>query len=404
MSLNIKLFSFFSGCGFLDLGFEKSGFYIAYVNDIFPPFINAYHYSRTCLNLPLPEYGFSLGEECDINYFNQTDNSQRFWNIILDAKSNSDIVGFIGGPPCPDFSIGGKNKGSEGDNGKLSESYINLICRYQPDFFVFENVKGLYKTKKHKLFFENLKNKLNISNYSLCERLTNSLEYGVPQDRDRIILIGFNNNLLSDLGIKNQKINSIFPWNDHLKYFQDEVRSYPWPSTNQFQENSLLDCPEEIPRELTVEHWFRINNVLNHPNAEKHFQPRAALNKFRYIDEGDTSKKSYKRLHRWRYSPTACYGNNEVHLHPYKARRISVAEALAIQSIPKNFVFPNDMSLTNMFKAIGNGVPYLLAKGIADTITSFLNNVNSYSENKSKNEFLKNKQLDLPITVLSQDM
>ncbi len=43
----------------------------------------------------------------------------------------------------------------------------------------------------------------------------------------------------------------------------------------------------------------------------------------------------YKRLHRWRYSPTACYGNNEVHLHPYKPRRISVAEALAIQSLPQ---------------------------------------------------------------------
>ena len=90
------------------------------------------------------------------------------------------------------------------------------------------------------------------------------------------------------------------------------------------------------------------------------------------IDEGDVSKKSYKRLHRWRYSPTAAYGNNEVHLHPYKVRRISASEALAIQSLPKEFDLPPEMSLSDMFKTIGNGVPYLLSKALADTIRDYL--------------------------------
>ena len=94
--------------------------------------------------------------------------------------------------------------------------------------------------------------------------------------------------------------------------------------------------------------------------------------KFTFIKEGDDSKKSFKRLHRWRYSPTAAYGNNEVHLHPYKARRISAAEALAIQSLPPEFHFPNTMTLSNMFKTIGNGVPFVAAKGLAGTIESFL--------------------------------
>ena len=88
--------------------------------------------------------------------------------------------------------------------------------------------------------------------------------------------------------------------------------------------------------------------------------------------EGDVSKKSYKRLHRWRYSPTAAYGNNEVHLHPYKERRISVAEAMSIQSLPKEFVLPSEMTLSDMFKSIGNGVPYLLAYKIALSIKSFI--------------------------------
>lgn len=121
-----------------------------------------------------------------------------------------------------------------------------------------------------------------------------------------------------------------------------------------------------VPAELTVEHWFRKNKVLEHPNASHHFTPRSGLGKMLTIDEGDVSRKSFKRLHRWRYSPTAAYGNNEVHLHPYKPRRISAAEALAIQSMPP------DMSLSAMFKTIGNGVPYLATSGIAKSLIDFL--------------------------------
>ncbi len=99
---------------------------------------------------------------------------------------------------------------------------------------------------------------------------------------------------------------------------------------------------------------------------------RLGLAKFLVIPEGDDSKKSYKRLHRWRPSPTAAYGNNEVHLHPFKARRLSVAEALAIQSLPKEFVLPPDITLSNAFKTVGNGVPFEASKGIAETILDFL--------------------------------
>lgn len=111
---------------------------------------------------------------------------------------------------------------------------------------------------------------------------------------------------------------------------------------------------------------------MNHPNSKHYFQPKTGLKRFASVDEGNNSKKSFKRLHRWRYSPTACYGSNEIHLHPYKARRISAAEALAIQSLPKNFVLPPSMSLTNMFKTIGNVVPYLASRAIANTILDFL--------------------------------
>ena len=128
--------------------------------------------------------------------------------------------------------------------------------------------------------------------------------------------------------------------------------------------------PNNVPIELTVQYWFDTNKVECHPNQIDCFKPRAGLEKFKVIEEGDVSRKSYKRLHRWRYS-TAAYGNNEVHLHPYKSRRISVAEALAIQSMPKNFSLPADI-YSNKFKMIGNGVPYLLSKAIAELIREYL--------------------------------
>lgn len=371
------IFSFFAGSGLLDLGFETSGFNIVYVNEIFAPFIAAYRHSREVLKMRSPEYGYHHGEAADVTKLIVGKEAQHLQELVKDCRKSHNIIGFIGGPPCPDFSIGGKNRGSLGDNGKLSAAYIELICRNLPDFFLFENVKGLWKTTKHRLFFESLKQQLHEAGYILTERLINAIEYGVPQDRERIILIGFKNNFLQEMKIAFDKkllSEETFPWNNYILYPQEKVFSYPWCKCEPFKENSLIPCPDGIPEQLTVEYWFRKNNVLKHPNAENCFQPRAGITKFAAIDEGDDSKKSFKRLHRWRYSPTACYGNNEVHLHPYKVRRISVAEALAIQSFPANFVLPESMSLTNMFKTIGNGVPYLASQALAQTIINFLGN------------------------------
>ncbi|MEG4030134.1 MULTISPECIES: DNA cytosine methyltransferase [unclassified Microcoleus] len=371
------IFSFFSGSGLLDLGFELSGFNVAYVNEIFPPFMQAYRYARQCLNLPLPEYGYCEGEEADVTRLVGGEPAFRLRELMQDARKHHDIVGFIAGPPCPDFSIGGKNRGGEGDKGQLSASYIELICQQQPDFFLFENVKGLWRTKKHKAFYDELKHQLADSGYVFAERLINAIEYGVPQDRERIILIGIRKDLIKNLGIsleeKSQMLaESLFPWQSQVLYTKSEIFSHPWPDRTAFAEDGFVPCPDGIPQDLTVEFWFQKNDVLNHPNAEHYFQPKAGLKRFASVDEGDDSKKSFKRLHRWRYSPTACYGNNEVHLHPYKLRRLSVAETLAIQSLPKDFALPAKMTLTNMFKTVGNGVPYLAAQGIAKTILQFL--------------------------------
>lgn len=372
MTSNLTLFSFFSGSGFLDLGFEMNGFEVAYVNEIHPPFQDAYKYSRNLLDLPKAKYGYYSDDVAKL-----TDDSayRKLAELIADARLSSKLVGFIGGPPCPDFSIGGKNRGRHGDNGKLSGSYIELVCKLQPDFFLFENVKGLWRTQKHRVFYEELKRKVQNSGYVTSEKLINAVEYSVPQDRDRVILLGFHLDLFGkDLSGQRSIPECIFPWNSYKRYTKDVVMDLAWPKTESFQIDSEKKKPSGIIEELTVEYWFKKNDVYNHPNTVHFFKPRAALKRFNSVDEGDDSKKSFKRLHRWRYSPTACYGNNEVHLHPYKARRISVSEALSIQSLPALYSLPPYMSLSNMFKTIGNGVPYLVSSGLANLVAETLNN------------------------------
>lgn len=357
------LFTFFTGAGFLDLGFEDAGFVSVFANEIFSEFCEVYKYSRKQMKRDLPCYG--LQEKSIDNYFDDWYDIKYLTDSIQDARKKFDLIGFIGGPPCPDFSVAGKNRGAEGKHGRLSQCYMDLICREKPDFFVFENVKGLWRTAQHRAFFDELVEQAHKAGYKTTARLINALEYGAPQDRDRIILIGIQEKYLAD------SIDS-FDWLKFTKYDLKTVKNMPWPKRNTFKENGILDCPFGVAEELTVENWFKMNDVENHPNSKNFFIPRAGLIKMQTYDEGDDSKKCYKRLHRWRYSPTAAYGNNEVHLHPYKARRLSVAEALAIQSLPKGYEIPQSISLSAMFKTIGNGVPYLAAYGVAKTLKNFL--------------------------------
>lgn len=364
-----KIFSFFAGSGFLDLGFESEGFAIAYVNEYNPAFLSAYKYSRTRVKADPPLHGYHDGSIAD---FAKPELEKFLKNRLKEERRDGAFVGFIGGPPCPDFSIGGKNRGKHGDNGKLSRVYVDLICHHKPDFFLFENVKGLWSTRRHREFYGELKALVRASGYQLTERLINSVEYGVPQDRERIILLGFRETLIEQDASRPGSCDRNFPWLRYATHPNRTAFQFEWPRTDPFREGKTSSCPEGLPVELTVEHWFRRNNVNAHPNSVHCFKPRAGLARFEAVDEGDDSRKSFKRLHRWRYSPTACYGNNEVHLHPYKARRISVAEALAIQSLPKSIELPPDMTLSAMFKTVGNGVPFLAARMIARSIRDYL--------------------------------
>ena len=364
------IFSFFTGAGFLDLGFEDAGFESYLANEIDPDFAKVFRFSREQMHKPLPVYGLFEGNVCD--FVRKKQSARSLAEMVAKAKEEKELVGFIGGPPCPDFSVANANaKGEAGDRGMLTRVYVSLICKQKPDFFVLENVKGLLSTAKHRAFFNRMVKTLRRNGYATSFRLINALEYGAAQDRQRVILVGVKKTLCG-IPPKAKSELANFPWDDFVVYPMNQVTQTHWPTTDAFAENGGRPMPDGIIEPLTVQHWFDRNDVEHHPNARDFFIPRAGLAKMQIFAEGDDSKKCYKRLHRWRYSPTACYGNNEVHLHPYKARRLSVAETLAIQSLPKEFALPPDIPLSSKFKTIGNGVPYVAAYGVARTLYKFL--------------------------------
>lgn len=145
----VSIFSFFAGCGILDLAFETTDFEIVFVNEFSKQFMNGYQYAREQLGLTSPVYGY---RNDSAERYSKGQGKRDLLQMIESERKKGRLIGFIGGPPCPDFSIGGKNAGATGENGRLTRVYFDLICRCKPDFFVFENVKGLIRTEEHKSF------------------------------------------------------------------------------------------------------------------------------------------------------------------------------------------------------------------------------------------------------------
>ncbi|MGC8817644.1 MAG: DNA cytosine methyltransferase [Candidatus Hadarchaeum sp.] len=351
--------STYSGGGLMDIGFAQEGIIPVLAVEIDTDFSHAYEQAA----VPLIKASGNTSSSVAVKVLNEDltgIDAKRLAGLAEDLSFANHfgvpVTGVLGGPPCQDFSIGGKNLGVKGDRGKLVFDFIEKVREMKPLFFVFENVKGLYTTKKHR---ENAFDKLVLAfrevGYLVQYRIINALEYGVPQDRERVFIVGFR----KDLSVAYRA----FRW-PSPKY--PGVKALPWPAKNPV--GAEVQTDPRLPRELMVITAFQ--GVDHLPNQEDFFQPRSP--KFWQIEEGDDSRKSFKRLHRYRYSPTVAYGNNEVHLHPVENRRITVREALRLQTAPDTYVLPGDMSLTKKFKLVSNGVPVLLSRLLARSIKKAL--------------------------------
>lgn len=373
MNKKYEILSLFTGGGLMDIGFMNQDFQVAKAVEINNDFIYANNYAinryvNSNNNISVTHH--EISNAIDISLYHEQNKL---------ASDYFNLTGIIGGPPCQDYSIGGKNKGSKGDKGKLIYSYYLTVKKVQPEFIFFENVSGLRTTRNHALAFYDLREKIEKEGYNTWFTILNALDYGVPQDRSRIALVGFKKKIVRKLiegGYQfiDSKVTPdklIFRW--PKKRFSDP-KSIKWPSTWQFDSPANYYQVDKIPERykgLTVHDAFKGLTNKSH-NQLEFFIPYS--DRFLEIAEGDTGRKSFKRLHRYRFSPTVAYGNNEVHLHPTEPRRISVREALRLQSVPDSYVLPKDLPLSDKFKLISNGVPTKLANLIACEIKRTLNN------------------------------
>lgn len=357
------MLSFFTGGGFLDIGFEQAGFKVAWSNEVNPDFARLYASGMTAWKRAAGNTGeFAISNSKSIESVFAPEILKRAF-----PQGRPEIFGVIGGPPCPDFSVGGKNKGGNGHHGKLSKTFVERICKLKPAFFVFENVTGLFRTHIHREYLAGLERKLEKHGYCLDLKILNALELGVPQDRERLIIVGIKKSLAGKckgLRIK-EKQRNWFIWPDPK--YKGAKTAYTWPTT---VNGTHPEKPDGIPEELTVSHWIDFSKTPSLKNCQDKF--KAYSDKFHKIKEGDTKRKSFKRLHRYRFSPTVCYGHNEVHLHPWEPRRLSVRESMRIQGVPDGYALPEDDSLSAKFALVSNGVPVPLAREVAKSLMAFL--------------------------------
>lgn len=365
--MRIPLISFFTGGGFLDIGLHQAGFQVLWTNEPNPQFADMYEAAM-----------LALREAWDDSSIPSKVDSRRSITRVKAAEimattfgsGRPPLFGVVGGPPCPDFSNGGTHAGSEGTSGRLTGAYVRMIRDLQPDFFLMENVPGLYRTRKHRAYLISQLSRLEKDGtYAIDCSVLNALELGVPQNRERLFVVGFRSQLASAAAAHcvEPRHRGWFPWPVHARYAG--ARLLQWPTVAPF--GCTPKRPKHIPLELTVFPALRGNGDPEElPNGTEHFNSYSR--KFWTRDEGDVSAKSFKRLHRYRFSPTVWYGNQEVHLHPWKPRRLSVREALRIQSVPDEYVLPADQPLSAKFKMICNGVPCAMAREIGKAILAFL--------------------------------
>jgi len=360
----IPVLSFFTGGGFLDIGFALAGFSTVWTNENNSAFADMYDYA-----IPALSKGLKYKNLIDRISDRRSVDSIGADEIISKAfpAGRPEFFGIMGGPPCPDFSNGGKQRGHEGDHGRLSKTFVDHVCTIKPSFFVFENVHGLLRSEKHRIFLESLERQLRASEYCVDRAVLNSLDFGLAQDRERLFIIGIKQDLLRlALGRDLTVFESAwFPW--PVGKYHGAKQLFGWPKIN--QNGKAPEKPKGIPDALMI--YDLLSDIPEGlSNSNEGFKPHS--NKFKTVREGDTSGKSFKRLHRYRYSPTACYGNNEVHLHPWEHRRLTVREAMRIQGIPDAYILSAVVSLAPKFKMVANGVPVPLAEQVALSLESFL--------------------------------
>ena len=321
----MKVVSFFSGCGGLDLGFEQAGFEVIWANDNDPAVFETYllnHPHTYLCRKDMRELTMEEIPECD---------------------------GFIGGPPCQSWSEGGKQLGLDDERGRMFLTYIHFIQAKQPKFFVIENVKGIL-SDKHFPTFKKMLGQLKDAGYVVHYQLMNAAHYYVPQERFRVIVVGVRN----DIDVKYQ---------------------FPKPDTSCFitLRQAIGEITEE-PRKYTSELVdMEYEKWLNHDVYMGPFDDRyMARNRVRGWNEVSYTMQAKARncpLHP--QAPKMIYVSRDKQIfrpgYEHLYRRLSVRECARIQTFPDHFRFIYH-DVCDGYKMVGNAVPPRLGRAIAESI------------------------------------
>ena len=335
----MRIISLFSGCGGLDLGFANAGFKLVFANDNDP----------------------AVWETFEKNHGVKID--KRSITEIL-SKEIPDAEGIVGGPPCQSWSLAGKMRGAKDERGQLFYEYVRVLKDKQPLFFVAENVPGII-SKTHLSEFEKLLDKFNEVGYAVSYKLMDSRDYGVPQERKRVIIVGYH----KKLGKKFE-----FPLPTHSREPSASLsgnKTKPWVT--------LKEAIGSLPEAKPAKEKNRANEQLLMPNHE-------------YLNGGfSTIYMSRNRRKDWcEQSYTIQAGGRHAPLHPRSSemrqigkdryefegknpdfRRLSVRECARIQTFPDDFIFYYS-KVADGYKMVGNAVPVKLAEAIAKKIMSDL--------------------------------
>lgn len=334
----MKVVSFFAGCGGLDLGFEQAGFRVVWANEFEP-------HCRATYIRNHPDTEFVLGDICKI-----------------DPNSIPDCDGFIGGPPCQSWSVGGKMKGLDDERGQLFLKYIELINVKKPKFFVIENVKGMLDEKFNDVF-EDFINRLENAGYDVQWTLLDAVNFGVPQNRERVIFIGFRKELDVTYKFPNPTSNEPITLEKAIGDITETPRFFPGGGSN----HELLLLDEKRPNHDVLASKYGSFYYRGSRRRGWH-QPSFTINATADFAplHPSSPKMVYYGHENWKFQKDK-FG---------KYRRLSVRECARIQTFPDNFIFEYE-DIKDAYKMIGNAVPPKLGKVLAKSIASALSHAQS---------------------------
>lgn len=329
----MKLLSLFSGCGGLDLGFERAGFEIPVAN----------------------EFDKTIWETFEVNH-PKTTLYKGDVRDIAEEDFPDDIDGIIGGPPCQSWSEAGNRSGIEDNRGQLFYDYIRILKEKQPKFFLAENVKGMM-ADRHADAVKNIIKLFEDCGYDVTVTLVNAKDYGVAQERKRVFYIGFRKDLNIDF---------------------------------KFPEGSTVDDNNKITLRDII--WDLRDNAVPAAPKNKH-NPIAVNNNEYFTGNYSTIFMSRNRVKSWdEQGYTVQASGRQCQLHPQAPkmeklekdrcrfvpgkeelyRRMTVREVARVQGFPDDFKFIYT-DINDGYKMIGNAVPVNLAYEIAVAIKEALN-------------------------------